>query len=168
VKKFLFDTPVILVAEDREDEILLLRRAFKHANILNPLQIVRDGEEAVAYLKGEGRFSNRAEYPLPSLMLLDLKMPRKDGFEVLQWIRQQPTLSSLRVVVLTASDEIRDVNMAYQLGANSFLVKPVDFDNFVDVIETLQGYWLWMSQAPEVSRPPRENRRTETNDGDKS
>lgn len=163
----MLDTPVILVAEDREDEILLLRRAFKHANILNPLQIVRDGEEAVAYLKGEGRFSNRDEYPLPSLMLLDLKMPRMDGFEVLQWIRRQPTLSSLRVVVLTASEEIRDVNMAYQLGANSFLVKPVDFDNFVDVIETLQGYWLWLSQAPELSRPPREQRRSESNDGDK-
>lgn len=153
------------MAEDRDDEILLLKRAFRQANILNPLQIVRDGDEAIAYLKGEGRFSNRAEYPLPGLMLLDLKMPRRDGFEVLQWLRQQPTLNTLRVIVLTASEDIRDVNMAYQLGANSFLVKPVDFENFVSVIETLQGYWLWMSKAPEISRPPRALRRPEPGSG---
>src|SRR5262245_62174456 len=79
---------VILLAEDREDEVMLLRRAFAQANFLNPLHVVSNGEEAIAYLQGEGKYANRAEYPLPTLVLLDLKMPRKDGFEVLHWIRQ--------------------------------------------------------------------------------
>src|SRR6266850_4379035 len=117
------DQAVILLAEDREDDIVLVRRAFAKAYVLNPLQIVRDGEELVAYLKGEGKYANRAEYPLPDLLLLDLKMPRMDGFQVLEWIRQQPGLSNLRVVVLTSSENMRDVNRAYQLGANSFMVK---------------------------------------------
>src|SRR5438132_9641097 len=141
------DTAVILLGDDSDDEVMLSRRAFRDAKLLNPLQVVRDGDEAIAYLKGEGRYANRAEYPLPALLLLDLKMPRKNGFEVLEWIRQQPTLSGLRVVVLTGSTEIRDVNRAYQLGANSFLVKPVEFDQFVSVIRAVGGYWLWMDRA---------------------
>src|SRR3989442_654748 len=112
------DISVFLLAEDREDDIILIRRAFHKAHLLNPVQVVRDGEETIAYLKGEGRYANRAEYPLPALLLLDLKMPRKDGFEVLRWIRQEPGLRSLRVVVLTSSDRLQDVNLAYQLGAN--------------------------------------------------
>src|SRR6266571_2145651 len=150
------DSAVILLAEDQEDDILLIRRAFNKANLLNPLHVVCDGEETIAYLKGEGRYANRAEYPLPALLLLDLKMPRKNGFEVLEWIRQQPTLSGLRVVVLTGSTEIRDVNRAYQLGANSFLVKPVEFDQFVSVIRAVGGYWLWMDRAPGIARPARD------------
>src|SRR5438477_12877403 len=116
---------VILLAEDREDDVLLIRRAFNKANLLNPLHLVHDGDEAIAYLKGEGQFANRAEYPLPSLLLLDLKMPRRDGFEVLQWVREQSSLKALRVIVLTSSEHIQDVNRAYDLGANSFLVKPM-------------------------------------------
>src|SRR6185436_19786504 len=104
------DRAVILLAEDREDDVLLIRKAFERAHIPNPLYVVNDGEEVIAYLKGEGKFSNRAEYPLPDLVLLDLKMPRVNGFEVLAWIRQQPTLSSLRVLVLTSASEMRDVN----------------------------------------------------------
>ncbi len=147
------DTAVILLAEDDADHVLLVQRAFKKANLLNPLHVVRDGVEAIAYLKGEGPYINRAEFPLPALLLLDLKMPRKDGFEVLTWIRQQQGLSSLRVIVLTSSDGIQDINLAYQLGANSFLQKPADFEKFVIVIHALQGYWLWMDKAPEISRP---------------
>ena len=150
------DTAVILLAEDNDDEVMLIRRAFRDAKLLNPLHVVRDGEEAIAYLKGEGRYANRAEYPLPALLLLDLKMPRKNGFEVLEWIRQQPSLSAMRVVVLTVSTEIRDVNQAYQIGANSFLVKPVDFEQFVSVIRALGGYWLWMDKAPGITRPARD------------
>jgi CheY-like chemotaxis protein len=148
------DQSVILLVEDTEDDILLTRRAFAKGNLLNPLQVVRSGEEAIAYFKGEGQYANRAEFPLPDLVLLDLKMPGKDGFEVLRWIRQQPSMSVIRVVVLTSSDEIRDVNLAYQLGANSFLVKPVDFDDFVRLTRALNGYWLWLSKAPEAVRPP--------------
>ena len=149
------DQAVILLAEDNADDIALIRRAFAKAYITNPLQIVRNGEEVVAYLKGEGVFSNRAEYPLPDLLLLDLKMPRMNGFEVLEWIRRQPTLSSLRVVVLTASDNMRDVNSAYKLGANSFMVKPLDFEDVVHMGKFLTTYWLRLSKAPETSRPPR-------------
>src|SRR5215470_13170805 len=107
------DQSVILLAEDREDDILLVRRSFARAYISNPLQVVRDGVEVISYLEGEGKFANRDEYPLPDLLLLDLKMPRMDGFEVLKWIRTQAGLSTLRVVVLTSSERIRDVNIAY-------------------------------------------------------
>lgn len=144
---------VILLAEDNEDHALLTRRAFKQAGLLNPLYVVQDGEEAIAYLKGEGKFSNRSEYPLPTLLLLDLKMPRKNGFEVLEWLRGQPNLAPLRVVVLTTSDQIHDVNRAYQLGANSFLTKPVDFRDFVQLSSAIKGYWLWLSRTPEIERP---------------
>src|SRR5689334_4773505 len=107
------DTAVILIVEDREDDLLVMRRAFERASLTNPLQIVRDGEEAIAYLCGEGKFSNRAEYPLPSLVLLDLKLPKIDGFEVLHWLRSQPGIHTIPVIVLTSSGELRDVNRAY-------------------------------------------------------
>lgn len=149
------DQAVILLAEDREDDILLVRHAFKKAYINNPLHVVRDGEEAIAYLAGEGKYSNRSEYPLPDLFLLDLKMPRMDGFQVLKWVRRHPTLGALRVIVLTSSDDIRDVNAAYQLGANSFMVKPMDFEDVFNLSKTLTSYWLQMSKTPEISRSPR-------------
>src|SRR6476660_4981631 len=97
------DRAVILLVEDRADDILLVQKAFAKGDINNPLVVVRDGEEAMAYLTGEGRFSNRAEYPLPDLILLDLKMPRVDGFELVKWIRRQPGFANIPVVVLTSS-----------------------------------------------------------------
>lgn len=149
------DYDVILLAEDNEDHVALVQRAFKQAGLLNPLYVVKDGVEAIAYLSGDGKYQNRSEYPVPSLLLLDLKMPHKNGFEVLDWIRHAPGLSALRIVVLTSSEEIRDVNRAYELGANSFLVKPVDFRDFVQLTVAIKGYWLWLSRAPEVERPER-------------
>src|SRR5437764_14104574 len=134
------DDALILIAEDLEDDVLIMRRSLDKAGITNPVQVVHNGEETIAYLRGEGRFSNRAEFPLPALLLLDLKMPRTDGFEVLAWIREQPTLKTLRVIVLTSSAELRDVNRAYSLGANSFLVKPMDFENFIEIGSTLRNY----------------------------
>jgi CheY-like chemotaxis protein len=145
---------VILLAEDREDDVLLIRSSLISAGIPYPVHAVKDGEEAIAYLKGEGRYSNRDEYPLPDLLLLDLKMPRIDGFEVLEWIREQPSLRRLRVVVLTSSEQIRDVNRAYELGANSFLVKPVDFKNFLDLGRFITQYWLKIDKAPTTASPP--------------
>ena len=147
------DQSVILIAEDRDDDILLIRRSLNQAHVFNPLQIVGNGEEVIAYLSGEGKFANRDEFPLPSLLLLDLKMPRMDGFQVLQWIRRQTSLKALRVIVLTSSADIRDVNLAYQLGANSFLVKPMDFENFVEIGKFLNDYWLRADQEPAISRP---------------
>ncbi len=129
----------ILVAEDHENDILLLRLALQKAGIINPLQLVRDGLQALAYLKGEGQFANRVEYPLPCVLFLDLKLPEMDGFEVLRWVRQRPNLSALRTVVLTSSQDLNHVNKAYALGASSFLVKPVDFSQFPQLKTLLNG-----------------------------
>src|SRR5687767_2986971 len=144
---------VILVAEDDENHILLLKRAFKQSCCLNPVFYVEDGEQVIAYLEGKGNFSNRTEFPLPSLLLLDLKMPNKNGFEVLAWIRAHRTLSILPVVVLSGSGETSDIKHAYQLGANTFLTKPVDVRDFVQMCATIKGYWVWLSQVPELVRP---------------
>ena len=142
------DDAVILVAEDVENDIVLIRRAFERARIKNPLLVVRDGEEVVRYLEGAGRFSNREQYPFPDLLLLDLKMPRMDGFEVLQWIRDHSQFKKLRVVVLTSSQDIYDVNKAYQMGASSFLVKPLEFDNYTALATTMARFWLEYSRTP--------------------
>lgn len=150
---------LFLIVEDNEDHVLLIRRAFSKSKVLNPIQVVRTGEEAIEYLEGVGRFRNRAEFPLPAVVLLDLKLPGMDGFDILRRVRARPELRSLRIVVLTSSSEIRDVNLAYQLGANSFLVKPVDFEDFLRVAQALQGYWLWTDKAPEVERPAHLKRR---------
>jgi CheY-like chemotaxis protein len=148
------DCDLILLAEDNADHVLLIQRAFRMSGLVNPLHVVNDGAQAIAYLKGEGEYANRAEYPLPCLLLLDLKMPNKNGFEVLEWIRSEPAFAALRVVVLTTSGESQDINRAYQLGANSFLTKPVDFRDFVQLTSAIKGYWLWLSHAPELERPP--------------
>jgi len=139
-----------LLVEDREDDVLLVQRTFQGAQISNPLYIVRNGEEAIAYLKGDGPYSNRSEHPFPDLVLLDLKMPRIDGFETLEWIRQQPGIRKLPVIVLASSKELRDVNKAYTLGANSFLVKPLNFQNAVTLAKTLHDFWLSASNLPEM------------------
>lgn len=146
---------VILVAEDKEDDITLLGRAFQNAEITNPIHIVRDGKECIEYLLGKGKYANRDEYPIPVLLLLDLKMPHIDGFAVLKWIRAELSLKRLPVVVLTTSEDIFDINRAYELGANSFLVKTLDIQSFSDLVEQVSRYWLHFSRAPEAERPPR-------------
>jgi len=146
------DEAIILLVEDQPNDYLLIRRAFDKGQILNPLFVVTSGEEAVAYLSGRGRFHNRQEYPLPDLMLLDLKLPGMDGFDVLRWVRAEPGLSSLVIVVLTSSNLMFDVNEAYKLGANSFLVKPTDFDNYVATCRVLKEFWLKLNKKPETGR----------------
>jgi len=146
---------LFLLVEDDENDIVLIRRSFIKANVLNPLHVVRTGEEAIEYLTGEGKYARRGEFPLPGLVLLDLKLGKMDGLEVLRWIRKQKGLSSIRVVILTASDDMRDVNEAYQAGANSFLIKPLDFERFVEVSQAISGYWLWLDKSPESARPAR-------------
>src|SRR5437773_12224722 len=111
----------ILLADDSEDDILLVSHAFEQAGIANPLAVVRDGEEAIAYLEGKGQYGDRALYPLPVLMLLDLKMPRTDGFQVLRWIRLHAHFKALPVIVLTTSSLTTEVNLAYHLDASPFL-----------------------------------------------
>jgi len=143
---------VVLLVEDSDDDIMVIRKAFQRARIPNPLYVVKDGEAAIAYLTGKGKYAVRDEYPLPALVLLDLKLPGMDGFEVLSWIRQTPGMSGLRVVVLTSSDSIRDVNAAYELGANSFMVKEMDFQNTVELARLLKDFWLEKAKVPESSR----------------
>src|SRR4051812_36401069 len=143
------DTAVILLVEDREDDVFLIKKAFSKANLNNPVYVVNDGEQAIAYLMGDVPYSNRNEYPLPDIILLDLKMPRLDGFEVLTWIRRQPGIRGLPVIVLTSSEELRDVNQAYALGANSFLVKPLDFENSLSLIRMVEKYWIRTVKLPE-------------------
>ena len=129
----------------------------------NPVQVVRSGEEAVAYLRGQRKFSNRAEYPLPALVLLDLKLPGMNGFEVLTWIRQHYRIRGLPVVVLTTSDQMRDVNRAYQLGAYSFSVKELDLDGTWNFGKLLEEYWLRWVRMPETFRPEEETSKPEEN-----
>jgi CheY-like chemotaxis protein len=150
---------VFLLVDDDVNDIAMVRRAFVKAKVLNPLFVVQGGEAAIDYLSGSGRYANREEFPLPSLVLLDLKMRGVDGFEVLRWIRHEPVLKKLRVVILSGADAMADVNRAYRMGANSFLIKPVDFERFVEVSQALAGYWLWMDKGPEVLRPLEEKNR---------
>lgn len=114
----------ILLVEDNEDDAFFMSQALKDAKIRNPLQHVEDGRLAIDYLAGNGAFADRGKFPLPASVFLDLKLPHKDGFEVLQWIRAQPQFAKLIVIVLTSSNEPVDIKRAYQLGANSFAVKP--------------------------------------------
>jgi CheY-like chemotaxis protein len=140
----------ILLVEDDANDVILIRRAFAKAEIKNPVYTVEDGDAAVAYLAGEGTYADRDDHPLPGVVLLDLKLPRRSGLEVLEWVRQSPTLRRLPIVVLTSSRESADVNRAYDLGANSYLVKPVGFDALTDLVRILQGYWVGWNEQPEI------------------
>ena len=145
---------VILLVEDREDDILIIAKAFARAALENQVSVVRDGEEAIQYMKGEGIYADRKKYPLPALILLDLKMPKVDGFEFLKWLRSQPEFKGIIVLVLTVSTAIRDLNLAYQLGANSFMIKPDDFHDVTSLARLLKEYWLLGNKAPgNVPRP---------------
>ena len=148
------DNDVILIVEDREEDILLMQSAFEKADLKNPVQFVRTGEDAIAYLSGEGQFSNRSQYPIPVLVLLDLKLRGIDGFEVLSWIRQQHRFRTLPVVVLTASRHMDDVNRAYRLGANSFFVKDLGFQQTVVLSRLMLEHWLQKAPRPDTSRRP--------------
>ena len=144
-------TPTVLVVEDNPTDVMLIRRAFAKANIGNPLHVLANGDAAVAYLSGEGQYADRAAYPLPAVMLLDLKLPRRSGFEVLQWVRGQAPLVRLPIVVLTSSRQSHDVNRAYDLGANSYLCKPVEFDDLREMLEKVHIYWLDLNERPTLS-----------------
>lgn len=138
----------ILLAEDDPNDVLLIQRAFAKAGLKDVVKIVRDGDQAIDYLSGRGPYADREKYPLPYLLLLDLKMPGTDGFEVLQWLRGEPDLRRLLVVVLTSSNLQADVDRAYELGANSYLVKPVEFDEMVNLIQRFEAYWTEINRTP--------------------
>ena len=141
----------ILLVEDDPNDVLLIQRAFRKIGSEVPLLVVEDGSQAVAWLSGEGELADRDRHPQPDLVLLDLKLPRFSGFEVLQWLRAQPGLRRLPVVVLTGSREPSDVNRAFDLGANSYLLKPVGFDGLLAIVRALDLYWLTYNERPSLN-----------------
>jgi len=138
----------ILLAEDEDNDVLLLERAFQKAGLQHSLKIVRDGEQVIEYLSGRGIYADRKKFPLPFLLLLDLKMPGTDGFEVLQWLKREANFKRLLIVVLTSSNLQSDVDRAYELGANSYLVKPVSFDEMANLIKRFEIYWTEINRTP--------------------
>ena len=132
----------ILYAEDEENDVYLMRRAFQKAGVQNPLHVVTDGAEAMRYLGGTGEFANRERHPIPCLLLLDLNLPRQSGLEVLRWLREQPALKSLAVVILTSSSQDRDIGSAYALGANGYLVKPPSSEKLIELVISLRDACL--------------------------
>ena len=138
----------ILLVEDNTDDVLLTLRALQRANILNEVIVTRDGQEAFEYLTANGQYDGRNPNDLPVVVLLDLKMPRMGGLELLERIRSVKQLKLLPVVILTSSKEDQDICESYNLGANSYIQKPVDFDQFVQAIRTLGLYWLVLNVSP--------------------
>ncbi|MDB6028341.1 MAG: response regulator with CheY-like receiver domain and winged-helix DNA-binding domain [Verrucomicrobiales bacterium] len=136
----------ILLVEDNEDDVVFMRRAIKHAAVTESVQVVTDGQDAVDYLAGIGKFEDRRQYPMPRIVLLDLKLPRKGGLEVLQWIRSQPRLSRIIVLVLSTSRERSDIVKAYELGANAFLVKPPAYQQLAEMVEAIKIFWLGFNE----------------------
>ena len=135
-------SPILLV-EDRSTDLDLTRRAFARQRLLNPIQIARDGEEALAFI---GRW--QAGEPLPIFILLDLKLPKISGLEFLRQLKAYPEFSSIPVIILTTSREDKDVEEAYRLGCNSYIVKPVEFSKFMDVASQIELYWCVLNTAP--------------------
>ncbi len=131
----------ILLVEDDEDDIFIFKRALNNAKIDNPLTVVTNGQEAIDYLSHSGKYAEAEPYPAPFVIFLDLKLPYRDGYDVLTWIRQQPALKSTVVVVLTGSDETRDHQRAYTLGARSYLVKPPEASDIRRFMDSMVSYW---------------------------
>ena len=138
----------VLYVEDEENDIFFMERAFKVAEVENALLTLTDGQQALDYLEGNGRFADRAEYPLPCVLLLDLNLPLKTGLELLKWLRAQPSLATLPVIVFTSSSQSRDIQAAYELGANAYLVKPSTPDKLEQTVRIIKEFWLHENRPP--------------------
>jgi CheY-like chemotaxis protein len=138
----------ILLVEDNEDDVFMMRQAKKRAGIESPMHIAEDGRRAIAYLSGKDEFRDRGKFPLPTLVLLDLKLPHVTGHEVIEWIRKQSPFRTLLIVVLTASKDSSDIDAAYRAGANSYLVKPSRVDDLCDLVKSIADYWLRKNEPP--------------------
>jgi CheY-like chemotaxis protein len=145
---------LVLIIEDNEDDVFMLQHAIRKAGITNPIHVVRTGEDAIAYLAGADRYSDWNRFPLPSIVLLDLKLPGLSGLDVLAWIRKTSGLQNLRVTILTGAPFGQQIKQASELGANWFTTKPVDHRNLIEMMKTFRLHWLELSQAPQVSRLP--------------
>jgi CheY-like chemotaxis protein len=131
----------VLLVEDELNDIFLVKRAFKMANLETPLQVVTDGEEATHYLSGKGKYADRKTHPLPGLIVMDIKMPRMSGFDVLEWIKHDGRLRRIPVIIVSSSDRSQDIDRAYELGANAYMVKPVNFRAVERLFESITHYW---------------------------
>ena len=138
----------ILLVEDNRMDVELTLDAFREARLLNTVHVAPTGQDALDYLFGRGRYADRATYPMPNLVLLDLKLPGIDGFDVLREVKSTPILKRLPVIVLTSSREEGDRALTYDIGANSYIAKPVSFGGFLDVIRQIEGYWISLNVAP--------------------
>ena len=138
-----------LIAEDDQDTQLLIERAFKQADLSAPLHFTNDGQHTIDYLAGNGTHADRARFPMPAILLLDLKMPFRDGFEVLRWIRSEPRLRKLVVIMFSGSSLEKDVEEAFNLGVNSFVMKPVSFSELLQVIMAIHHYWFGCNHFPQ-------------------
>jgi CheY-like chemotaxis protein len=137
--------------EDDLNDIFIVKRAFKMADIPTPLQVVTDGQEAIAYLRGDGKYADRDAFPLPKLMVMDIRMPRRNGFEVLEWVKQgERLLRRIPIVIVSSSDNPGDINRAYELGANAYMVKPMNFRAVEHLFETITHYWGLECAKPEL------------------
>ena len=145
------ESHTILIVEDNPTDVMLIRRALARLKIANPVQVIADGDRAVDYLSGHDDYADRMQFPLPALILLDLKLPRRSGLEVLEWLRRQEGLRRMPVVMLTSSRQSDDVNRAYDLGANSYLVKTVEFDGLQEMLGTINTYWIDWNEKPDVA-----------------
>ncbi len=144
----------ILLADDSDNDVWLMRRAFAKAEVTATLTVVSDGEAAINYLEGKPPYEDRSRHPLPMLVLLDLQMPKISGIEVLAWLRVQPLLKYIPVVVLTSSDDDRDIQRAYDLGANSYLVKPPTAEQLIPLVRSLHDYWATLNRSAFTQPPP--------------
>jgi CheY-like chemotaxis protein len=138
----------ILLVEDNRMDVELTLDAFREAKLLNAIHVAPNGQDALDYLFGHGTYADRDQHPLPSLILLDLKLPGIDGFDVLRQIKSTSILKRLPVIILTSSKEEGDRALSYDIGANSYLVKPVSFEGFLGVVRQIEGYWLSLNVGP--------------------
>lgn len=143
----LYSSTILLVEDDPAD-IFRIQRAFRKASLLSPLAVVTDGEQAISYLSGQDLYQDRELYPVPNLILLDLKLPRRSGFEVLFWLRQESELKHLPVVILTSSEQQADISNAYAAGANSYLAKPPSPAALRDMVQVIEHYWILLNHSP--------------------
>ena len=147
----------ILIVDDDENDIFFVQRAFTEINVHCVFQILKNGQEVVDYLSGLGDYANREKYPLPMMILMDLKMPIMDGFQVLAWLRSRPGLKVIPTIVFSSSDVPADITRAYELGANSFMTKSVTYDGLLLKLQTLSQYWLEYCKHPQVAETDASN-----------
>ncbi len=133
----------ILIAEDNDDDVNLLKLALTRAGINDPVHVVPNGQEAIDYLCGNGRYDDRAQFPFPKIILTDLKMPRMGGFDVLEWLKSHPECGVIPVIILSASKQDSDIKKAYQMGANAYLCKPARIEDLQEMVKTAFQFWAW-------------------------